>query len=118
MRLKNEDLEKRNDEINKRAKEISNELQRMKEDFNILININNSFSRENEDLKKRLNESSSKDQESGNKKRKGKEVVRGNYESIDEESEKDEKGARVCQILLTVAFMTILLILPSLQIFY
>ena len=54
-------LEKKNSETTQEVKKVEEELIKMKEDFSLLIDINNTFSKENEKLKKRihLNESDS-----------------------------------------------------------
>ena len=54
-------LEKKNSEVTQEAKKVREELIKIKEDFSLLIDINNTFNKENEELKKRihLNESNS-----------------------------------------------------------
>src|SRR4051794_10599462 len=97
--------------MNQGAKKVTEELKKLKEDFCLLININNSFSKENEELKRRIhksNESNSGEfeQKGGNKKRnKGKHISDDNKSDklddimkIDQEesTEKEENKMQVC----------------------
>ena len=56
MKKKYIELEKKNIEIDQHAKSVSNELSKVKTEFNILLDINSTFSSENEDLKRRIRE--------------------------------------------------------------
>ena len=73
-------LKKKNSEATQEVKKVEEELIKMKEDFSLLIDINNTFSKKNKELKRRihLNESNSDKfkQKSRNKKRnKGKKLL-------------------------------------------
>src|SRR3954468_24840146 len=104
-------FEKKNHEINQGAKKVTEGLKKLKEDFSLLIDINNSFSKENEELKRRIHKSNESDsdefeQKGGNKKRnKGEHISDDNKSNksddtmkIDQEelTEKEENKARVC----------------------
>jgi len=102
-------LEKKNSEVIQEAKKVGEELNKIKEDFSLLIDINNTFSKENEELKRRIHSNESDDefrQKSGNKKRnKGKKIASSSNDDKSDDTtrietkeltEKDEKSARVC----------------------
>ena len=53
MRAQYAKLEKTNNETNQNAKKVSEELKQVKEDFNLLLDINNTYKIENDKLKRR-----------------------------------------------------------------
>ena len=53
MRAQYAKLEKTNNETNQNAKKVSEELKQVKEDFNLLLDINNTYKMENDELKRR-----------------------------------------------------------------
>ena len=110
LRNRYSNLEKKNSEVTQEAKKVGEELKKMKNDFSLLIDINNTFSKENEELKRRIHSNESDgdefEQKSGNKKRnRGKKIVNSSDDDksdnttrieTEEITEKDEKSARVC----------------------
>ena len=73
MHNKCSNLEKKNSKVIQEVKKVREELIKMKEDFSLLIDINNTYSKKNKELKRRihLNESNGDkfEQKSKNKKR-------------------------------------------------
>ncbi|CAG8639075.1 13901_t:CDS:2 [Funneliformis caledonium] len=91
---------------------VGEELNKIKEDFSLLIDINNTFSKENEKLKRRIHLNESDDefrQKSGNKKRnKEKKIASGSDNDKSDDTtrieteeliEKDEKSVRLKDLL-------------------
>ena len=96
------ELEKKNTEIDQHAKSVSNELSQFKDEFNILLDINSTFSNENEDLKRRIREYDENADDFDNNLRITKKVARNNDDESDimdissqELGETNEKEARV-----------------------
>ena len=54
MRAQYTKLEKTNNKTNQNAKKVSEELKQVKEDFNLLLNINTMYKMENDKLKRRI----------------------------------------------------------------
>ena len=55
-------LEKTNNETNQNAKKVSEELKQVKEDFNLLLDINTTYKMENDELKRRIRSNLSDDE--------------------------------------------------------
>src|SRR3954470_12762309 len=95
-------FEKKNHEINQGAKKVTEELKKLKEDFSLLIDINNSFSKKNEELKRRIHKSNESDsdefeQKGGNKK----EIKANEHISNDDKSDKSNDTIKIDQEELT-----------------
>jgi regulator of replication initiation timing len=104
-------LEKTNNETNQNAKKVSEELKQVKEDFNLLLDINTTYKMENDELKRRIRSNLSDDECSDSNikkiaKKKSKEkhdIYESDYDqheevnsTIDPVRESNENEARVC----------------------
>src|SRR3954452_12589127 len=90
-------FEKKNHKINQGAKKVTEELKKLKEDFSLLININNSFSKENEKLKRKIHKSNESDSDEFEQKGDNKKRNKGEHISDDNKSNKSNDTIKIDQ---------------------